>query len=71
MGNLGVPEIILIVAVIAVFGALFTVVPYWFIFRKAGSHPALSLLMIVPLAGVIMKFFLAFADWPSLKKVVN
>jgi hypothetical protein len=69
MGNLGVPEIILIVAVIAVFGAVFTVVPYWFIFRKAGFHPALSLLMIVPLAGVIMKFFLAFADWPSLKKV--
>jgi hypothetical protein len=44
------------------------VVPYWFIFRKAGFHPALSLLMIIPFAGVIMRFFLAFADWPSLKK---
>jgi hypothetical protein len=68
MGNLGMPELFLIVAIIAVIGVVFVVVPYWFIFRKAGFHPALSLLMIIPLAGVIMRFFLAFAEWPSLKK---
>jgi hypothetical protein len=68
MGNLGTPELFLIIATIGVFGVVFTVVPFWFIFRKAGFHPALSLLMIIPLADVIMKFFLAFADWPSLKK---
>jgi hypothetical protein len=68
MGNLGMPEVLLILVIVAVFGALFTVVPFWFIFRKAGYHPALSLLMMIPFANIIMKFFLAFADWPSLKK---
>lgn len=68
MGNLGMPELLVILSVIAVFGGVLTVVPYWFIFRKAGFHPALSLLMMVPVAGLIMRFFLAFADWPSLKK---
>ena len=67
MGNLGMQELLVIFGVVAVFGALFTVVPYWFIFRKAGFHPALSLLMIVPVAGVIMRFYLAFVDWPGRK----
>ena len=67
-GNIGMPELAVILLLVAVFGVMFTVVPFWFIFKKAGFHPALSLLMIVPLAGVIMRFFLAFGDWPSLKK---
>ena len=66
--HVGVPEILLIVVVIAVFGVVFKILPYWFIFRKAGFHPALSLLMIVPIASVIMLYILAFSDWPSLKK---
>jgi hypothetical protein len=69
MGNLGMQELFIIIAVIAVSGVVFNVVPYWFIFKKAGYHPALSLFMIIPLADVFMKFFLAFAVWPSLKKV--
>jgi len=44
------------------------IVPYWKIFEKAGFAPALSLLMLVPLVNVVMLFFLAFADWPALKK---
>ncbi len=67
-GNLGVGEILLILVLVFVIGAVFTVVPFWFIFKKAGFHPALSLLMVIPFADVIMKFFLAFADWPSLRK---
>jgi hypothetical protein len=68
MGNLGMQELFIIIAVVAVTGVVLNVVPYWFIFKKAGYHPALSLLMIIPLVDVVMKFFLAFADWPSLKK---
>ncbi len=68
MFNLGFPEILLIVLVVLMFSALFKLLPYWFIFRKAGFHPALSVLMIVPLASLIMLFFLAFAEWPGLKK---
>ena len=69
MGNIGMQELLLIGAVIFVFISIFTVVPYWFIFRKAGYNPLLSLLMAVPLVELIMKFFLAFAEWPSLKNV--
>jgi len=67
-GNLGLPELVLIIALGVVLGALLTVVPYWFILKKAGFHPALSLLVIIPLGSVVMRFFLAFAEWPSLKK---
>jgi len=48
--------------------ALVILVPYWKIFKKAGFAPALSLLMFVPLVNIIMLFFLAFAEWPALKK---
>jgi uncharacterized membrane-anchored protein YitT (DUF2179 family) len=68
MGNLGMQELFIIIALIAVVGVVLNVVPYWFIFKKAGYHPALSLLMVIPFADIIMKFFLAFAEWPSLKK---
>ena len=44
------------------------VVPFWSIFRKAGFAPALSLLMIVPLVNLIMLFWVAFSEWPALKK---
>ncbi len=57
-----------IVLGIAVVVSVSIVVPYWKIFKKAGFAPALSLLMIVPLANVIMPFFLAFSEWPALKK---
>ena len=68
MFGIGISEVILIVLLGTLFGAIFTVVPYWFIFRRAGFHPVLSLLMMVPVASVIMTFFLAFAEWPSLRK---
>ena len=46
---------------------LITVLPFWFICKKAGFHPALSLLMMVPIANLILPFVLAFAEWPALK----
>ncbi|MFP4171429.1 MAG: hypothetical protein ACLFV4_00805 [Candidatus Hydrogenedentota bacterium] len=46
---------------------LLTVLPFWFICKKAGFHGALSLLMLVPIANVILPFFLAFAEWPALR----
>jgi len=39
------------------------------IFSKAGYSWALGLLMLVPIANIIMAFFLAFADWPVCKEV--
>jgi hypothetical protein len=39
------------------------IIPYWFIFKKAGFSPFLALLMLVPLVNLIMLYFLAFARW--------
>lgn len=43
---------------------LILVVPFWFIFKKAGFTPWLSLLMMVPLVNIITFCYLAFAPWP-------
>ena len=39
------------------------------IFSKAGYSWALGLLMLIPIANIIMAFFLAFADWPVQKEL--
>jgi hypothetical protein len=39
------------------------------IFGKAGYSWALGLLMLVPIANIIMAFFIAFADWPVCKEL--
>jgi hypothetical protein len=67
MGSLGVNELILILVLGIIFLFIFFAWPYWRIFKKAGFSPALSLLMLVPIANIVMLFFLAFADWPALK----
>ena len=44
------------------------VVPFWRICRRAGFHPALSLIAIIPLLGfIIVAGVLGFATWPTLK----
>jgi hypothetical protein len=48
------------------FGALISIVvliPWFFIYKKAGFSPWLALLMFVPLVNIIMMYFLAFARW--------
>ena len=67
MGNIGVSEILVILIVVFIF-AILVLVPYWRIFGKAGFSSALSLLMIIPLVNIVMLYFLAFADWPSLNE---
>ena len=39
------------------------------IFSKAGYSWALGLLILVPIANIIMAFYLAFSDWPVQKEV--
>jgi len=46
---------------------LLTVLPFWFICKKAGFHPALSLLMLIPFGNIVLPFIVAFAQWPVLK----
>lgn len=38
-------------------------VPFWFICKKAGFSPWLSLLNIIPMGNLVLIYILAFADW--------
>jgi hypothetical protein len=42
---------------------ILVVIPYWFIWKKAGFSPWLSLLMFVPAVNFIMLYVLAFSEW--------
>jgi hypothetical protein len=39
------------------------VIPYWFIWKKAGFSPWLSLLMFLPFINIIALYVLAFSQW--------
>jgi hypothetical protein len=41
------------------------ILPFWFIFSKAGYSKWLSLLMVVPFVNVLLLYFLAFSQWPN------
>ena len=66
-GSVGVVELIIIL-MLALFSVVITLIPFWMIFKKAGFHPAMSLLMLVPLVNCVMIFVLAFAPWPALQE---
>ena len=45
-----------------------TVVPFWMICKKAGFPGPLALLMLVPVANLVLPFYIAFANWPALRQ---
>ncbi len=49
---------------IALVVTVITALVYCKVFSKAGFSWALGLLMLVPIANIVMLFYLAFADWP-------
>lgn len=70
------PDVVPVYIALLIFGVLFAlivvvikVVIFCKIFSKAGYSWTLGLLMLVPIANIIMPFFLAFADWPVQKEV--
>jgi len=44
-------------------GLAIIIIPVWFICKKAGFSPWLSLLCAVPLGNLILLYVLAFAEW--------
>jgi hypothetical protein len=44
-------------------GFAIIIVPFWFICKKAGFSPWLSLLNIIPVGNLVLLYVLAFADW--------
>jgi cytochrome c biogenesis protein CcdA len=53
----GVSMVIGLVAVIAI------IIPTWFICKKAGFSPWLSLLVVIPLGGLVLLYVVAFSEW--------
>ena len=56
-------------AIFAIVSLVFVVIrqiPYWFIWKKAGFSPWLSLLMLLPLVQLVMLYVLAFSEWPAV-----
>ncbi len=47
---------------------VFIILPFWFIFSKAGYSKWLSLLMVIPVVNFVMLYFLAFSTWPSQRE---
>jgi len=48
---------------IGLLASVVLVIPYWFIFKKAGFSPWLAVLMFVPLANIIILYVIAFSEW--------
>jgi hypothetical protein len=46
-----------------------TMIAYWRIASKAGYHGALSLLMLVPIANIVMLCIFAFGEWPIQREL--
>jgi len=44
------------------------ILPFWFIFSKAGYSGWLSLLMVVPIINIVTLYFLAFSTWPTQRE---
>ena len=63
--------LVLFVVLVTLIATAITLLIWCKLFSKAGYSWALGLLMLVPVANLIMPFFLAFADWPVLKELRN
>ncbi|MDR3739370.1 MAG: hypothetical protein P4L40_10160 [Terracidiphilus sp.] len=55
-----------IIGIITIIALVIFIVPFWFICKKAGFSPWLSLLNLVPLGSLILLYILAFAEWRTL-----
>lgn len=64
IGSLGGPELIMIL-ILLLLGGVFGVLPFWFICKKAGFSPWLSLIILAPFGAIILPFILAFSEWKT------
>jgi hypothetical protein len=49
--------------IILLIGAVIIVVPWWYIWKKAGFSPWFCLLMILPFVSLVMLYIMAFSPW--------
>jgi hypothetical protein len=60
---------LIFVFAIAIISVIFSIIIYWKIFSKAGYSGALSLLMLIPIANIVMLCILAFGEWPIYREL--
>ena len=52
-----------IIMVMGIICLAIILIPFWFICKKAGMSPWLTLLNIIPLGNLVLIYVLAFAEW--------
>jgi hypothetical protein len=52
-----------IILIAVVVGLVILIVPFWFICKKAGMSPWLSLLNLIPVGNLVLLYMLAFSEW--------
>lgn len=56
----------------ALIGTLLVIIPLWRICGRAGFHPILSLIAIIPFLGLlVVAGILAFSEWPVSKPDIS
>jgi hypothetical protein len=65
MSAIGVPEIVALVVILAMFMVI--IYPAARVCRRMGFSPWLGVLAVVPLANLVLLWFVAMTDWPSSK----
>jgi hypothetical protein len=66
MGDLFQPAHLMVLFFVFLLVVPIRILPFWFICRKAGYSPWVSLLYIVPCGGLVLNFVLAFGQWRAL-----
>jgi len=61
-------SIIFIILPFALLFAILPVIVWWKICSRVGFSGPLGLLMLVPIANIILPFYVAFASWPAFKQ---
>lgn len=58
-----VAVLLAIIPVLIIVSLVIVLVPFWFICKKAGFSPWLTLLNVVPMGSIVLWYVLAFAEW--------
>ena len=56
------PLVICVGGSAALLAVVIVIVPFWIVFKKAGAHPALSILMVLPLLNIAAIYWVALSE---------
>ena len=66
MFGIGISELLILATI-----GVILILPFWKIFAKAGFPGALSLTQLVPILNIIVLFYVAFAEWPIHRQLIQ